>query len=68
MIYCTFRSSYVCVLACGSINEHSLFDYVFLGIISGGVSHVFIGMPHRGRLNLLTDQLQYSPTALFHKV
>ena len=25
-------------------------------------------MPHRGRLNLLTDLLQYSPTALFHKV
>lgn len=25
-------------------------------------------MPHRGRLNLLTDLLQYSPTALFHKI
>jgi probable 2-oxoglutarate dehydrogenase E1 component DHKTD1 len=25
-------------------------------------------MPHRGRLNLLTDLLEYSPTALFHKV
>lgn len=25
-------------------------------------------MPHRGRLNLLTDLLQYSPTAMFHKI
>ena len=25
-------------------------------------------MPHRGRLNLLTDLLQYSPTALFNKI
>ncbi|KXN87850.1 putative 2-oxoglutarate dehydrogenase E1 component DHKTD1, mitochondrial [Leucoagaricus sp. SymC.cos] len=25
-------------------------------------------MPHRGRLNLLTDLLQYSSTALFHKI
>jgi probable 2-oxoglutarate dehydrogenase E1 component DHKTD1 len=25
-------------------------------------------MPHRGRLNLLTELLQYPPAALFHKV
>jgi probable 2-oxoglutarate dehydrogenase E1 component DHKTD1 len=25
-------------------------------------------MPHRGRLNLLTDLLQFPPTALFHKI
>ena len=25
-------------------------------------------MPHRGRLNLLTDLLQYSPAGLFHKI
>lgn len=25
-------------------------------------------MPHRGRLNLLTDLLKYSPAALFHKI
>ena len=25
-------------------------------------------MPHRGRLNLLTDLLQFSPAALFHKI
>lgn len=25
-------------------------------------------MPHRGRLNLLTELLQFSPTKLFHKM
>ena len=25
-------------------------------------------MPHRGRLNLLTDMLKYSPAGLFHKI
>lgn len=29
---------------------------------------LFAAMPHRGRLNLLTDLLEYSPTALFHKI
>jgi probable 2-oxoglutarate dehydrogenase E1 component DHKTD1 len=33
-----------------------------------GVEHVLIGMPHRGRLNLLTDLLKYPPRALFHKI
>lgn len=26
------------------------------------------GIPYRGRLNLLTDLLEFSPTALFHKI
>ncbi len=28
----------------------------------------FAAMPHRGRLNLLTDLLRYSPAGLFHKI
>ena len=32
------------------------------------MQHIILAMPHRGRLNLLTDLLQYSPTALFHKI
>lgn len=34
----------------------------------GGIQHIILSMPHRGRLNLLTELLQYSPTALFHKI
>ena len=35
-----------------------------------GIEHIILAMPHRGRLNLLTEPtlLKYSPTALFHKV
>jgi probable 2-oxoglutarate dehydrogenase E1 component DHKTD1 len=33
-----------------------------------GVIDTVLCMPHRGRLNLLTDVLQFSPTVLFHKV
>lgn len=37
-------------------------------ISAADVSHIVLAMPHRGRLNLLTDLLNYNPTALFHKV
>jgi 2-oxoglutarate dehydrogenase complex dehydrogenase (E1) component-like enzyme len=30
--------------------------------------YFFLAMPHRGRLNLLTELLQYSPAGLFHKI
>lgn len=33
-----------------------------------GVEYVFIGMPHRGRLNLLADHLEYAPRFLFQKI
>ncbi|KAI8912779.1 thiamine diphosphate-binding protein [Gorgonomyces haynaldii] len=33
-----------------------------------GVQDAIVCMPHRGRLNLLTDILKYSPAALFSKV
>lgn len=35
---------------------------------SGVVPNVVIGMPHRGRLNLLIGLLEYPPEALFHKL
>jgi probable 2-oxoglutarate dehydrogenase E1 component DHKTD1 len=37
-------------------------------VSAAGVQHVVLGMPHRGRLNLLTGLLQYDPAALFHKI
>lgn len=37
-------------------------------IFLAGVEHILIGMPHRGRLNLLTDLLKFHPRALFHKI
>ncbi|KAJ7644236.1 Transketolase, pyrimidine binding domain-containing protein [Roridomyces roridus] len=45
-------------------------DSLFSAAAQAGVSSIILGMPHRGRLNLLTDPqlLQYSPTALFHKI
>eukprot|EP00117_Sycon_ciliatum_P043624 scpid4215/ scgid0011/ Probable 2-oxoglutarate dehydrogenase E1 component DHKTD1, mitochondrial; Dehydrogenase E1 and transketolase domain-containing protein 1 len=33
-----------------------------------GIEQVVIGMPHRGRLNLMTGMLKYSPQAMFHKL
>ena len=33
-----------------------------------GIEHIIVGMPHRGRLNLLTGMLQFPPSALFHKI
>ncbi|PVF93043.1 putative oxoglutarate dehydrogenase precursor [Serendipita vermifera] len=43
-------------------------DTLFASAASAGIGHVLIGMPHRGRLNLLTDLLKYPPRALFHKI
>ncbi|CAG8675994.1 14887_t:CDS:10, partial [Cetraspora pellucida] len=33
-----------------------------------GIVEAVLCMPHRGRLNLLTDLLHFSPTRLFHKI
>lgn len=33
-----------------------------------GIDHVIIGMPHRGRLNLMTEILKFSPCRMFHKM
>jgi probable 2-oxoglutarate dehydrogenase E1 component DHKTD1 len=33
-----------------------------------GIQDIVIGMPHRGRLNLLTGLLQLKPKAIFHKI
>ncbi|KAI0029023.1 dehydrogenase E1 and transketolase domain-containing protein 1 [Vararia minispora EC-137] len=43
-------------------------DTLFDQAARAGVQHITLGMPHRGRLNLLTGLLEYSPAALFHKI
>ncbi|KZT24824.1 dehydrogenase E1 and transketolase domain-containing protein 1 [Neolentinus lepideus HHB14362 ss-1] len=43
-------------------------DTLFRVASQAGIQHIVLTMPHRGRLNLLTDILEYSPTALFHKI
>ncbi|KIK54180.1 hypothetical protein GYMLUDRAFT_48977 [Collybiopsis luxurians FD-317 M1] len=45
-------------------------DSLFASAARSSVSHIIVGMPHRGRLNFLTDPqlLQYPATALFHKI
>ncbi|KAI0719660.1 dehydrogenase E1 and transketolase domain-containing protein 1 [Fomitopsis betulina] len=43
-------------------------DALFASAAWAGVENIVLGMPHRGRLNLLTDLLQFSPAALFHKI
>ncbi|KAJ3412904.1 hypothetical protein HDV05_008768 [Chytridiales sp. JEL 0842] len=43
-------------------------DHLFRISNAAGIRDIVLGMPHRGRLNLLTDLLKYNPAALFHKV
>lgn len=41
---------------------------IILLLTVAGLKDIVVGMPHRGRLNLLTDLLQYPAEALFHKL
>lgn len=43
-------------------------DIAFRELNASGVTDLTIGMPHRGRLNLLTELLNFPPRALFHKI
>lgn len=46
----------------------SVVDEIFRKSSSVGVEQIVLGMPHRGRLNLLTGLLKYPPRDLFWKV
>ncbi|KAJ8482385.1 hypothetical protein ONZ45_g14964 [Pleurotus djamor] len=43
-------------------------DSLFSAASQADVQHIILAMPHRGRLNLLTDLLKYSPASLFNKI
>ncbi|XP_031548562.1 probable 2-oxoglutarate dehydrogenase E1 component DHKTD1, mitochondrial [Actinia tenebrosa] len=44
------------------------FDELFLQASKGGLEQVVIGMPHRGRLNLLTGLMKYPIRMMFSKM
>ncbi|OSX61116.1 hypothetical protein POSPLADRAFT_1074828 [Postia placenta MAD-698-R-SB12] len=43
-------------------------DVLFAAAARAGVEDIILAMPHRGRLNLLTDLLKFPHAALFHKI
>ncbi|KAJ1827909.1 hypothetical protein LPJ56_001401 [Coemansia sp. RSA 2599] len=43
-------------------------DELFSLCNHSGITEAVLGMPHRGRLNILIDLLKYPPRALFHKL
>eukprot|EP00817_Percolomonadidae_sp_ATCC50343_P002306 CAMPEP_0117430902 /NCGR_PEP_ID=MMETSP0758-20121206/10463_1 /TAXON_ID=63605 /ORGANISM="Percolomonas cosmopolitus, Strain AE-1 (ATCC 50343)" /LENGTH=855 /DNA_ID=CAMNT_0005219429 /DNA_START=166 /DNA_END=2736 /DNA_ORIENTATION=+ len=43
-------------------------DVIFEELAKSGYEHTIISMPHRGRLNLLTDILKFPAEAIFHKM
>jgi len=43
-------------------------DIILNKLAQDGVTDLVLGMPHRGRLNLLIGLLNYPPRALFHKM
>jgi probable 2-oxoglutarate dehydrogenase E1 component DHKTD1 len=43
-------------------------DRIFRDSSRAGLAEIVIGMPHRGRLNVLTDLLEFAPRAMFHKI
>jgi probable 2-oxoglutarate dehydrogenase E1 component DHKTD1 len=43
-------------------------DTIFSMAVSTGITNIVIGMPHRGRLNLLMGLLRFPPRDFFWKV
>ena len=43
-------------------------DTLFSVASKAGIENIVLAMPHRGRLNLLTDLLQFPISELFHKI
>lgn len=44
------------------------FEELFKQSVSHGITDIIIGMPHRGRLNLLTGLLKFPPALMFQKM
>ena len=52
----------------GAESMMAFFDQVLYSCCDHGIEEVVIGMPHRGRLNLLLGLLKFSSETFFHKV
>ncbi|XP_056596526.1 2-oxoadipate dehydrogenase complex component E1 [Triplophysa dalaica] len=52
----------------GAESMMGFFDELFRSAAYSGVTDVVMGMPHRGRLNLLTGLLQFPPELMFRKM
>ena len=50
------------------VKDEEDFFWDFKLFFADGLEDVIIGMPHRGRLNLLTGMLQFPPVAMFRKM
>ncbi|XP_074534421.1 2-oxoadipate dehydrogenase complex component E1 [Halichoeres trimaculatus] len=52
----------------GAESMMGFFHELFYQFAQSGVTDIVIGMPHRGRLNLLTGLLQFPPELMFRKM
>lgn len=52
----------------GAESMMGFFYELFRSAVYSGVTDVIMGMPHRGRLNLLTGLLQFPPELMFRKM
>lgn len=51
----------------GAESMMAFFRELFMLSVDDGISHIVLGMPHRGRLNLLTTMLNTRPAKIFNK-
>ena len=52
----------------GAESMLAFFDQVLTDCVAMEIEEVVVGMPHRGRLNLLTDLFHFPRSLFFHKV
>lgn len=51
----------------GAESMMAFFRQIFESASDNGIEHIVLGMPHRGKLNLLTTMLRMPPGKLFNK-
>lgn len=51
----------------GAESMMAFFRQIFQSSADDGLDHIVLGMPHRGKLNLLTTMLQTRPAKVFNK-